>query len=131
MPYSTKWYKQSRVLHLRIWGKLDKDGLAHMSEELKTYLDAGIAPIYLIGDDSDVTSIPGSIGQLSNVLTFMKHPKLAWIIALGEVNPIINFLIPVVSKILGVNFIRRKNFEEAIHFLNKHEPTLITSEIST
>lgn len=130
MAHTAKWLIEGRVALVKIVGDLSIEALGAMSDEIIQYLEAGQAPVHLLIDDEELGRPPIRVATIRKVALFLKHENLGWQVAIGDVNPIANYIVPVVIKLAGVQLVRRKTQEDAMAFLQEHDLTLKTEELA-
>lgn len=129
MPHKAQWYIPNRLVFIRLNGDFDFRDFDALNQDLKSMLDAGEKPIHMIFDDSGVDKIPTQLSEVENALEFNRHLSLGWMVSVGEASPLVNYMIPMVTKITGAKFLRVDTFEEALAFIKKHDPSIaVTSD---
>lgn len=124
MPHTTTWYIEKRIIYMNIYGDITLDEATLINDDFNRYLDAGTAPIHILVNDTQVGKMPFNVKQLRSRLTCMSHPNIGLLVSIGEVNPILNYIMPMIAKIAGLIFIRRKTVADSLDYLSKHDATL-------
>ncbi len=124
MPHTVEWMIPQRVIYMYIEGDVDLPGIQSVNTDIMTLLDSGTAPVYLVVSDENVQKMPINLASLKRTLEFMCHPALRFIISIGQVNPILNYVIPVVTQMIGVEFVRCNTMEDAQRYLQRIDYSL-------
>lgn len=124
MPHTIEWYLPKRIVFMYVEGNFTLENFSDVSNGLIELFDEGEAPIYLLVDDSQVEKIPIKLRHIQTQFEFMRHPSLGWIVSIGDANPLLNYIIPMVTKIIGIKFVRYKTMEEALNFIKKQDQTI-------
>jgi hypothetical protein len=124
MAHKIQWLFYPRILHVELYGDLDFDNLQQFNDELVTHLEQGEAPVHVIIDDTNVGKPPLQLGKLKRILPYIQHPSLGWQVGIGTVNPLVNYMAPMLMKLARVSFIRRQTQEEALQALVKQDASL-------
>lgn len=124
MSHTVEWYIPSRLIYLDIWGDVTLEEIEAVNAEVVRLLDQGDSPVHLLGRDQDVGKMPVNLRELQKRFTLVNHPTLGWIVGVGEVNPVLNFLFPMLMKIARVDFVRRLSLAGAEDFLKNNDMSL-------
>ena len=128
MPIELSWYIPSRIVHMHVVGEVDLNDLDIMSQDLQRMVDEGVAPVHIFLDDAEGGRPPTSLSQMKSRLAWVQDDALGWIIGIGEANPVANFLIPLLLKVMKIDFRRCKTLDEGVAFLETQDKTLEYSE---
>lgn len=129
MSYTVEWYIPSRLIYLNIWGDITLEEIEVVNADVVRLLDQGDSPVHLLGRDQDVDKMPVNLRELQKRFNLVSHPTLGWIVGVGEVNPVLNFVFPMLMKIARVDFVRRSTLVDAEDFLKKNDMSLNWEDI--
>lgn len=124
MSFELKWYLSKRIILARLTGELDLDQVEALAKNIYLLIDEGIAPVHILIDDTKGGRPPISLNQLKARLTWAEHPSLGWVVAIGEADPVAKFLVPLLMKIMKIEFVRYPTLLAAVEFLKKRDLTL-------
>jgi hypothetical protein len=126
MSYEISWYIPEHVLFVRLTGELDLNDMTAMALDIKMMLQQGSAPVHVIVDDTLGGEPPKSLRELKARMEIVQNTGLGWVVAIGEgeVNPTAKFLVPLITNIKRINFVRRPTLGDAIQFLVKRDSRL-------
>jgi hypothetical protein len=125
MPYHYEWLCPKRVIFCYVSGVQTKEEVERSFAELKSRLDAGEAPTHYIVDLRDNEKVPTTdVRELQAMATFLTHPNLGWIVAVGRSNPTINFVLALLAKLTRIRYRTVDVPQEAVAFLSIIDPTL-------
>lgn len=130
MTHKIEWLSFPRILYIDLYGDLTLEDIESFSNDTIQYIEEGKAPVHIIIDDSKVGKPPIRLNSLKQSLRYAQHPSLGWHVAIGDVNPVVNYVAPMIMKIFGVNFLRRKTKENALDFLYRQDSTLKVKDLS-
>ena len=122
--HTIDWFVPSKVLFTHGWGTVEYDELDAMNTAFMQILEDGIALVYTILDDQNVEKVLINLREFLARSVYVKHSYVGWNIAVGKVNPLISYVIPMVTKIAKVNFTWRYSLDAAIYFIQQHDPTI-------
>ena len=126
MSHTVEWLLSERVILVNLEGDLTIDDLEDFSNDIVSLLEEGQSPVHIMISDANVGKIPVQLNQVQKKLGFIRHPALGWLVAVGEVNPLINYIVPTIMKIAGVSYARRHSQEDALRLIYHHDPTVAT-----
>lgn len=125
MPFKVSWYIPDHILYTRMWGQVSHDDLTEMNHLLNQHLDESSQQmVYQITDDSEVQGISPSLADMKQSITVLTHPRLRWVLVVGEVNLFINFMVSTLMHLFRVRYRRMKTLDEALKFVVEQNPAL-------
>jgi hypothetical protein len=124
MSYEISWYIPQRVLLIRLTGELGLNDVEAMALDIKTMLEQGTAPVHILLDDTLGGEPPKSLRELKTRMEAVKDTGVGWVVGIGEVNAVAKFLVPLLMKIVRINFVRHSTLEDAVQFLIQRDITL-------
>ncbi|MEQ8676044.1 MAG: hypothetical protein RLP44_01975 [Aggregatilineales bacterium] len=124
MAHNVNWYIENRIIYFHVYGDVSTSELSEINTKIDACLDVGHAPVHLIVNDSDTDKMPANIRELKKNLTFMSHPNIGIAVGVGEVNPVLRFLLPIVVKMAGINYVRRHTIAEALDYIRQYDPAI-------
>jgi hypothetical protein len=125
MAYEISWYQGKRVIYDRLYGDHDFQAAIDGSAEAARFLSQGEAPVHMIVDMRDLKTFPTNITKVHDMTQFMKSPSLGWVVVVGG-SSLTMFLVNVMSQVVKFRVAIRFTLEEAVEFLQKQDPTLLT-----
>ena len=131
MPIEVSWFVPGRVVLARGYGIVTRDENTESDRLVMQYIDRGTPPVHVIIDVTPVDDFPMYTAQeeIQKSREFLKHQQLGWGILCGTSNPVVRFLVSIVTRISRVNFRMFENYDEALQFLKEHDQS-INLEIS-
>lgn len=124
MSFEIRWYFPKRIIYIHLLGELGLAEVEQMSRESLTFIQEGIAPVHILLDDSKGGQPPISLKELKSRLEIASHPSVGWIVGIGEVDQVAKFLIPLLMKILKLQYLRVENLDAALNFLSRQDLSL-------
>lgn len=124
MTHRIEWLAFPRILYVELYGDLRLEDLEAFSRDTIQHLDEAETTVHMIIDDSKVGKPPLQIKKIQEALEYTRHPLLGWQVAIGLVNPIVNYVAPKVMRLIGVKLVRYRTKEEALEFLSEKDSTL-------
>ena len=128
MSYEINWYIPQRVLLIHLTGELDLNAVEAMARDTKTMLEQGTAPVHILLDDTLGGAPPKSLREMKVRMETVKDSGVGWVVGIGEVNAVAQFLVPFFMKIVRINFVRHTTLEDAVQFLVQRDITLQNQE---
>jgi hypothetical protein len=108
MSHTVKWFQPERIIYMQVEGNITLEETKSVSNDITALLDVGVAPVHLIVDDHAVEKMPSQLRELNKNFEFMRHPAMGTIMSVGKADPILNFVIPMITKIIRVHFVRHE-----------------------
>src|SRR5690606_3910863 len=93
----------------------------HWTEMLN---ESEVGPVHSLIEMTEVEKYPTSVFQMGNSQTYLKHPKLGWVIGYGIKSSVANFIITTLTQVLQARIRVLESRVEAITYLRKVDPTL-------
>lgn len=125
MAYHFEWLLPKRVIFCYVSGTQTMEEARHSARELMARLDAGEAPTHYIADLRHNDKLPtNNIREIQEMISFVHHPHLGWIVVVGRSNPTINYLLTVVAKLTRIRYRAVDTPQEATAFLSNVDDTL-------
>ena len=126
MGYDVSWHVENRILLLKLKGELTSEESLEISDINVQHFDAGVAPVHLIIDISELQKFPTNIRQTSALARYLRHKKLGWVVVVGT-NTLINFMSSLLSQLTGFDYTKRDSIDDAVKFLQRQDETLVVS----
>lgn len=123
MSYTVRWLQQDRVLVVHFVGDLPLEDLRILSAELVACLEAGIAPIHMIGDFTEIGLFPMNVRGLRDAVPHLRHPKLGWSIVVGG-PALARTFAEIAVKLFAAPYRLFRTMDEALEFLAAQDETL-------
>lgn len=126
MPsYNVQWLVENQVISIDLKGSIDMDVAISLSDKLTALIDTSTkATVHVIVNDHQAVTVP-KVSEINRLQSSLKHPKVGWIVSVGEnMNPIVKFVSSVAIQLAGVKFKRVNSLEEATALLKQIDPTI-------
>lgn len=124
MSFEMSWLRDQKVVHQRYYGALTADYLAKSSAGLKQYHQAGLPPIHIVADASNIGKFPANIADLRKANAHFKElDNIGWSLVITS-NRFVIFVSTLLSEAANVRFRAFPTLEEALKFLAEQDPTL-------
>jgi len=132
MPYKHNWYIEGHIVSAEVWGDQTLDEMDQSNADLLEFIEEFDHPtVHVIINDDRLNSIPVSLINLRETLTYSTHPKLGWVVMTGvPKNSIVDFLVGMLAKLVRARYIRVQSFDEALNYLHKVDPTINWDAVS-
>ena len=124
MSYELSWYLPKRIIHIHILGEMELSEVEAMSHAAFALMEEGIAPVHILMDDAKGGRPPLSLKELKSRLEITQHASIGWIVGIGDADPVAKFLIPLLMKLVKLQYVRVKTIEEALEVLRKQDMSL-------
>jgi hypothetical protein len=124
MSFEVSWYLPKRIIHIHVLGELGLNQVTEMADAASKLLQEGDAPVHILLDDAKGGRPPISLKELQSRLELVRHPSVGWVVGIGEADPVAKFLIPLLMKIIRLDYVRVMTLEEGLHFLSKQDTSL-------
>lgn len=122
MPYSVQWQEPNRVIHHIVTGNFTVEEASRANEELCALLDASTETVvHIIADITELTHFPTQLGQVRSVGSYLSHSKMGWLILVGSMGPLLNFVISVMTQVARIQYRRADDLDGALAALTKLE----------
>lgn len=131
MPYQLSWYQENHIVYAAVSGNFSLAELEAYGQELTThYLNPATNPIHIISDARAMGAFPThALSAMRTTEGWLRHPNLGWAILIGQKpNPMLNFLLAVVTKVVKLKYKLAATPEEAFTMLQTMDSTLSPSE---
>ena len=128
MPYEVKWHVQDQIIFVRCYGHYTLDELMTMSNDILMRLAATDTQLHVIADVSAMEKYPTQVVGINNATYgWLNHNQMGWLIVIGVHNPMLGFLIQVVTQVIGTKVRQVKSVEDAMTVLQKVDRSLVHS----
>lgn len=118
------WVVPAQLFFLKWPETADADVIADFVHQTLTMMDESSAPqVHYISDTRRLRSLP-STGDAKELLTAFKHSKMGWTIHWSGFNPPLRIMVQVISTLHNIKVRSVGDLEEALRFLNFHDPSL-------
>jgi hypothetical protein len=125
LEYKVKWLVERRVLYLQIIGEFELETVQKGINEVKQFVDSGLAPVQVIVDLTGVTKMPSHMRDIISQMDSMRyHPNGGWIITISN-SVMLRFAGQIASVFLGANHRSVGTFEEAVATICHIDPTVV------
>lgn len=125
MPYEFSWYIEGRVIFTRAYGVITLEDLRQGNARWTEILDNADAElIHSLVEMTDVEKYPTSVFQMGDTQSYLKHPKLGWVVAYGLKGTVVNFIISVLTQVSRAQIRVLESHDDAIAYLRKVDKTL-------
>jgi hypothetical protein len=131
VPYQLSWYQENRVLFVVFSGNLTLDELEAYGRDLSNqYLNLATRSIHIISDARTLEKFPtNALYALRATEGWLRHPNMGWAILINKTaNPMLDFLLAVVTKVVKLKYRKAATPEEALSMLRTLDPTLLPIE---
>jgi len=120
MPYQTFWYLDHKIAYLELIGDFSIEEMIESSKKVRDdFLDDSVKPTHLICDLRGLRGHPQRVKPILEASKiYLKHPAMGWVIFIGLENPVVSFLVTVITQITRTNF-------KAVSTLREAQDTLI------
>jgi hypothetical protein len=124
LEYKVKWLVERRVLHLQIIGEFELEAVQKGINEVKQFVDSGLAPVQVIVDLTGVTKMPSHMRDIISQMDSMRyHPNGGWIITISN-SVMLRFAGQIASVFLGANHRSVVTFKEAVETICHIDPSV-------
>lgn len=125
MPVDIFWYLPKRVLMVQLEGHTRFDEQRQLGEQVTAFLDEGEPPmVHILVNTESAYDQMVQISYAQQVLTFIKHEQLGWLLPYGPTKRIRHFAASVLTQAAGVRYRYCKSLDDALDFLQQADPTL-------
>ena len=128
MPFEIRWCVENRVIYERVTGDVDFESTASAADQVSGLLNAGVAPVHMVIEMTDLKSFPTNVSKIHTVTQFMRSPALGWVVVIGS-NPLATFFINVIRQIIKFPVVHQPSFDQALAHLREQDPTLPGTEV--
>lgn len=130
MPHTSRWLLKDKIFTIKMVGHFTKEDLANFNKDVSDFLNSSeTPPVHGIVDDSELTTVSLSLSQVKDTLSAVFNTNVGWFIAVGQGNPIFNFLGKISTGLAHVNYRRVDSMEEAIALILENDPSLKNVEL--
>lgn len=124
MSHSINWYIEKRIIYFQVSGDISMEEIFEGNSKIEAFLNEGNAPVHIIVDDEDVKKMPINIRELNGKFTAMRNPNVGRIIEIGQLNPLLRYLMPMIAQLARINLIHRTTVADAMEYLANTDKTL-------
>jgi hypothetical protein len=127
VPYSLSWYHDRRIQQVKLYGHFTLEEIRSLNAEASAMTANGIPLIHVIVDVADVEKYPTSLAAIKEMMTAQRQPdKLGWILIFGTKNPMMRFLVNVITQFSAdtMRFRLMNSMDEIIECLYEVDGTL-------
>lgn len=124
MMFTTKWYVPNRVIFLKIEDVITVADIEVISNQLIEMLNDRTAPIHCIVHMTFVGEVSLNALQFRRNFRAIDHPSFGWLMTVGNLSPIMSYVLPTAALIAKVKFLRFKLLTDAIIFLSQQDPSI-------
>ncbi len=118
MSYTMRWIYEHRIIYVRLYETLTTEELALYGKDLAALLNAAPEPpVHILLDDTDLKQFPRHVTDFRPIMGLMRHPKIGWLVAYGNPNPLAHYVSQIVSKVARLRYKRVDSKREALKFL--------------
>ena len=129
MIANIQWLIDHKVIIAMPEGKPPVEELQLASETLQVFMDESDAPlVHILIDESKLEAMTISLKILSDVFSFLKHPRLGWVIMYGSDDRMKKFISSMLTGMTKVRHRRFDTFEDSLDFLMTMDSTLPTMQ---
>jgi hypothetical protein len=129
MPFRIEWYVEGRVIHIVNEGRLTQEDLHQQNVIITPLLDAGVAPIHIITDNTKLVSVPSRLLILTTELRGLQHSSVGWMIFITSQNRVVRFLYRMLTRILRLKYEPAKTLNEALKILHQKDKSLNGNDV--
>lgn len=127
MTFEISWFVENRIIFAKASGKMTVEELRVASDKVVKMLEASDASlVHILSDESDLESFPISVKALNEVVGFMRHPKMGWMLLYPSDNNISKSLSNILAGVTKMWIRRFASQQEALEFLVLVDSTLPT-----
>jgi hypothetical protein len=120
--YSVEWLIPQRLILFRLWGKVSLDESLFINDTFGSMIEAGQAPVHIIGEVGEKGSIPTDISLLTRK-SALSSEKFGHLIVVGA-NPLVRFIAKMVTSVLKTNVHMVNSLDEAKALLHEKDSTI-------
>jgi hypothetical protein len=124
MSFEVSWYLPKRIIHVQILAEIGLAQVTEMVELASKLMQEGTAPVHVLLNDAKGGRPPISLKELQSRLEMVRHPSVGWVVGIGEVDPVAKFLIPLLMKIVRLDYVRVMTLDDGLNFLSKQDRSL-------
>lgn len=122
---SIEWVLESRVIYLRLEGRITGDELIRYDDEMVSRLDhvGADLPVHFIEDVKGLTNAPPLTAALK--LKMLRDPRLGWSISIGAVrNPVLRLIYQSLMVTMGIRWRDVASLQQALEYLHRVDDSL-------
>lgn len=122
MPIRSSWLVKNRVILVQCWDCIAVDDLKVVNEGCSTLLKnipEGNHLIHLLVDVGRINQVQFDVKAILQVVGFLRHPRLGWLLFHGSVVPVLDFIIHAATSALRLRHRKFTHENEAIEFLRE------------
>lgn len=123
MAHTLKWLVDKRLLLLYYKGAVDKAELDAVNNELAILLSEGEAPVHIISDNREMTSLPFDIKTLQGSIGVLRDEKWGMAFIIGA-DTMLRYFGQLVSSSFRLNLRLVKSMDEVRTILMEHDESL-------
>lgn len=124
MPCNISWYIDKRVIKSRYSGSLTDNEIVACGDELETFVQSGIQPLFLVLDMLEVKKFPTNPKpMLQRMSNNRAENQIKWVFVLSN-NTLLNFFNALASKVMRVPVRVCKSQDEADTIIARMAPDL-------
>jgi len=129
MAVQSRWLVQGQVIITDLVGDLSLEDIQTGSQQVVDLLnESELDKVHIIGNQTEMGSIPISLKLFTEAAGFMRHPKLDWFMMYPSENQFARFMASMTSNLAGINHRQVATLEEALTVLTRLDPNLPTVE---
>ena len=129
MTVTIQWFLENRVIYMETPGKLLLEEVGETSNTIINMIDNSDAPlVHVVINEIDLESFPKSLKAFNDAVSFLRHPRIGWLIIYPSTNQFAKFMSGMVAGIAKVRFRRLETLDESLAFLTSMDSTLPSSE---
>lgn len=126
MPIDIEWHVPSRILYIRISGHVKPDELRAFPNRARKHLPDAIKSLHVLLDDADAAPPIFTVSQFHRLLDVKSDhaDMIGWVVAFGKTSLLASLLLPMLMRMIGVQYTRVGTLQEAISFLCEQDDSL-------
>jgi hypothetical protein len=107
-----------------LWGTLTLEEAHEISDMNSRRLAEGTPPVHIVVDVTQLERFPTSVRLNTNVTQYLRSPNLGWVVAVGDMGPLLNFAFSIIGQVARFNYARRDSLQAALQYLQQQDVTL-------
>jgi len=128
MSSEYRWFLPERIIYAELSGEITTEDLHKGNEAISRFLyESPADSVHLIFDAHQMTGIAFNIVSVWGILSYLRHPRLKWVIMMGAKRTLVNTIkifVSIISAATRFNFYMCNHLIDAIAFLQKQDGSL-------
>lgn len=120
MSHKVAWHESANLIFASFKGTSTLDDSLKANNQQVKLLEQSSGQVIMLVDLSQLQETEGSLAQLRDMLTVLRHPNLSYVLVIKSSSRIVSFLSSAVNQLMRVRFNNYNSQAEAVAFIQKH-----------